>query len=419
MGVYPAPPRSGVVPVGADVSASREAGTLPEGNVPAVPRARGRICFFASYLWPAFEPGIEFAGGAEVQQAALARGLTRLGFDITVATCNYGQGRRIEREGIHFLATHPPASGLPVLRFFHPRLTGNVRALLAARADVIYVRGAGFQLGLAYDVARATGAGLVFAAAHDDDADRKLPLLQIPRDRWWAARAIRGADAVIAQTHVQAERFRREWGRDSVVIPNLVDAPANAVDPGQKSDVLWLSTYKEAKRPDDVVVLARRLPDIRFRMAGVIPPPPLTSAVFERIRDAAQELPNLEVRGHLPREALHAFLAGGGLFLHTSPAEGFPNTLLEAWAHGLPSVSRVDPESMSSRHALGTVAEDLDAMEAAIRRWSADPAGRREAGARARAVVLRDHAAAAVVERVAQVLDAVRAKTRARRGQRA
>jgi hypothetical protein len=36
------------------------------------------VCFFAPYLWPAFSEGqIEFAGGAETQQAALARGARR------------------------------------------------------------------------------------------------------------------------------------------------------------------------------------------------------------------------------------------------------------------------------------------------------------------------------------------------------
>ena len=385
-----------------------------------MPRSRGRICFFASHVWPAFEPGrIEFAGGAETQQAVLARGLVHRGFEVTMATCDYGQGREVERDGIRFLATHPAAGGIPVLRFFHPRLTGNVRALLASRAEILYVRGAGLQLGLAGDVARATGAGLVFAAAHDDDAARALPLLGNPRDRWWAARAIRSADAVIAQTRVQAETFLRDWGREAVVIPNLVEPPLAAVDAGLRADVLWLSTYKDAKRPEDVVALARRLPDVRFRMAGVVPPPPLTPRVFERMREEARSVPNLEVSGHLHRDAMSGFFASGGLFLHTSPAEGFPNTLLEAWSHGLPSVSRVDPDGMVTREGLGTVAGDLDTMEAAVRRWVHDPEGRRAAGARARAVVLRDHSPDAVVNRLAQVLDRVRARVVARRGDRA
>jgi glycosyltransferase involved in cell wall biosynthesis len=377
---------------------------------------RGRITFFAPFLWPSLSDAIEFAGGAEVQQVVLTRALARRGFEVSVATCDYGQGRVVERDGVTFHATHPPFSGLPVVRFFHPRLTGNVRALLASRPEVIYQRGSGMQSGLALDVARWARAGFVFAAAHDHDARRDAPLVKTVRDRWWYARAVRGADRLIAQTAIQRDLFRREWGRESEVIPNLVELPGAPLDAGRGGAVLWLSTYKDVKRPEWVIELARRCPAVRFVMAGVIPPPPLTRAVFERTRDAARSLPNLKVSGHLQRAGLADFLARGSLFLHTSPVEGFPNTLLEAWAHGLPSLSAVDPDGIVEREGLGEVAHDLDALAAAVTRWMTDPARRRAAGSRARAYVTRHHAPDAVADRVAALMDGVVATVRARRG---
>lgn len=378
---------------------------------------RGQICFFASHLWPGFSGGaLAFAGGAEVQQAALARGLVARGYDVTVVTYDYGQGPRVEREGITFLGSHAPEGGVPVLRFFHPRLTGNVRALLAARADVIYVRGAGMQAGLGYDVARLTRAGFVFAAAHEGDASRALPIVPPGRDRWWAGRAIRGADVVIAQTRVQQEGFRREWGRESVLLPNLVELPDRPVDAGGAGVVLWLSTWKESKRPDLVLDLAERHPELRFVMAGAIPPPPLTGASFARAREAAARLPHLEVLGPVDRADLSRFLARGALFLHTSPSEGFPNTLLEAWAHGLPSVAMFDPDGIATREGLGEVAADPQGLEAAVVRRMADPAWRREAGARARRYVEAHHAPAPIVAGLAAIVDPVIVAARARRG---
>jgi glycosyltransferase involved in cell wall biosynthesis len=103
------------------------------------------------------------------------------------------------------------------------------------------------------------------------------------------------------------------------------------------------------------------------------------------------------------------------MFLHTSPSEGFPNTLLEAWAHGLPSVSIVDPDGIVAREGLGEVAEDLPAMEAGLRRWMGDAPRRRECGARARAYVGAQHSPSAIVARVAAVIDEVVAEVRERR----
>jgi glycosyltransferase involved in cell wall biosynthesis len=378
---------------------------------------RGRINFHSPYLYPVLRPGsADFVGGAEVQQAAIARGLAARGFDVSVATCDYGQGPRVEIDGITVLAMFPPHRGVPVLRFFHPRLTRTLGALFAADAEIYYARCSGLQAGLSHDVARAKRGAFVMAAAHDHDALRSLPLLGNARDRWWYRRALRGASAVIAQTERQRGLFRAEFGVESQVIPNLVEVPAAAADPARGGAVVWLSTYKPAKRPEWFWELARGMPERRFVMAGVVPPPPLTAETWERARDAARTIPNLELRGRIDHDRLGTLFGGAALFVQTSPAEGFSNTLLEAWAHGLPTVSVVDPEGIAAREALGERVDDLDAMAAAVRRWMADPARRAAAGARARAYVGAHHSPDVVIDRLATLFDRLVEGVRARRG---
>lgn len=380
---------------------------------------RGRVCFHAPYLYPLFSPGtIEFAGGAEVQQSLLARGLARAGFDVSAVTCDFGQAPDLTVDGVRLLKSYPPRGGIPVLRFVHPRLSRTLGALLRADAEVYYTRGLGVPAGQSFEVARWTRAAFVLGTQHDLDARRDLPLHRSLRDRWWARRALRGADAVVAQTEVQRGLYRGELGRESEVIPNLVETPAAAVDPGRPGAVVWLGTYKPSKRPEWFLELARRLPEQSFIMGGVLPMPPDTFEAWAAAQAAARACPNLEVRGFVEHGQLGTLFAQSALFVHTSPAEGFPNTLLEAWAHGLPGVAAVDPDGVIRREGLGEVVESVEALEDAVRRWLADPALRRAAGARARAFVLSRHAPETVVRRFGALLDRMVEQVRAKRAGR-
>jgi len=378
---------------------------------------RGRLCLHAQFAWPLFAGGgIEFTGGAEVQQAVMARGLALRGFDVRMVTLDYGQPSPVTRDGITLWKSFAPAAGPPVLRFFHPRLTRTVAALHAADAEVYYARGTGFVSGITYDVARLRHAAFVQGTAADHDARRAFPLLNNPRDRWWARRSIRGATAVIAQSEVQRRLYQEEFGVRSEVIPNLAELPERALDAGVDGTIVWLGTYKPRKRPEWFLELARRLTGRRFVMCGVIPIPPETRDAWEAAQRAAAACPNLQVRGYVDRSRIDELYAGVSLFVHTSPAEGFSNTMLEAWARGIPSIVAVDPDGIVAREGLGEVVGDIDALTATVERWMADPAARRAAGERAREYVRRRHAPDAVLEHVAALFDRVVAEVRKGRG---
>jgi glycosyltransferase involved in cell wall biosynthesis len=366
---------------------------------------RGRVCLHAPHLYPLFSEGrIPFAGGAETQQAAIARGLATLGFEVTAVTCDYGQPERITVDGVTLLRSFRPEAGWPILRMFHPRLSRSLRALSAADADLYYSRGAGFWAGVTFEVARRRGAAFVFAAAHDHDTAAKSPLIGL-RDRWIYRRALRGADLVTAQTEWQQHAFEHHLGRTSDVVPNLVAIPVAPPPAGRDGAILWLSTYKASKRPDWFVELARRLPSQQFIMCGVVPPPPLPPVEWERARSAARTIPNLEVRGPVEHSRISALMAEASLFVHTSPVEGFANTLLEAWAYRLPTIVCADPDGVVARRKIGEVASDVDAMTAAVSRWTAEAALRREAGERALAYVRERHAPRVVLEQLAGAFD--------------
>jgi glycosyltransferase involved in cell wall biosynthesis len=365
---------------------------------------------FAEFLYPVVSGGrVPFAGGIEVQLAHLGRGLARRGFDVRVITCDYGQPDPFVVDGLTLHKAYPPAGGIPVLRFFHPRLTLGLSALWRADADVYLFRGGSMWAGLVHAVARARRRRFVWLTGHDHDVRHELPDVHGPRDRLLVRGAMRGADAIVTQTRAQQERLLADFGLRSTVLMNSVPIPPETEvrDCGAGAGLAWLSTYRAGKRPDWFVRFAERHPDVPCRMAGVVPGPPQGDAEYRRVRARAAAIPNLSVQGTLPHEQVGAFLAGAALFAHTSPAEGFPNTLLECWARALPAVSCFDPDGIVERERLGACRDDYDAWEREIERRLADPALRREEGRRARAWASAHHAPEVIHEALATLLQEV------------
>jgi glycosyltransferase involved in cell wall biosynthesis len=368
------------------------------------------VCIFAEYLYPVLSAGrVPFAGGIEVQLALIGRGLARCGFNVSVVTCDFGQPDRLRVEGMELLKCYPPRSGPPGLRFFHPRLTGGLSALRRANADVYIFQGASLWAGIVRDFAALHRRRYVWMAAHDDDVRRELRNVHGLRDRTWVRRAILRSDAVVTQTEWQRRRLFQDFGRDSVAIPNAVDLPPadRVVDARGTPSVAWLATYKPSKRPEWFTRFAERHPDVRCRMVGVVPVPPLDDRSWREAQAVAARTPNLEVSPTLSHDAVGDFLRGSTLFVHSSPAEGLPNAFLEAWAYGLPSVTSFDPDGVIAREQLGACCDQYDAWETQIERRLADPALRAAEGARARAFVIRHHDPAVIHGRMADLLNEV------------
>jgi glycosyltransferase involved in cell wall biosynthesis len=367
---------------------------------------RGRLCFYIPQLYPVATGDIELAGGIEVQHWAVARALAGQGFDVTVATWDYGQASVVRRNEVELLRTYAEQSGIRGVRFFYPRLWSSLRTLRNAAADVYVASGASLLAGWTYDAAKSRRARFVFFAASDKDALPTLPALPRAIDRWWYRRALLGADARIAQTDVQRQLFREHFGVEAVVIPNPADVPANYADAGENKLVLWLSTYKASKRPEWFVELARRLPRWRFVMAGFRPSGEADSS-WRKVIQGGEELPNLEVNGWVEHSRIGEYLREAALFVHTSPLEGFPNTLLEAWSYAVPSVSAVDPGGVVARHRIGRTAGSLDELVTAVAEMMSAPDERRALGARARDYVARHHGPDQTIEPLAALLDDV------------
>lgn len=334
-----------------------------------------RVCFVGlanlSHLAPqAAPPG---AGGAELQQVLLARGLVRRGFEVSMVVYDHGQPDGASYEGIRTFKTFRPDAGIPLVRFFHPRWTTLWGALRRADADIYYASIAGMPVGETVLFAHRRGRKAVYRVAHDADCDPRTLIIRYARDRALYAWGLKRADLVLAQTAAQQRLLRERFGCASRVVPSLAEPGGRQPAFAERDiDVLWVANIRHWKHPERLLELARQLPQLAFHMAGG--PCSEAAALYESIRARAAALPNVHFHGHVPYAEIGRLFERARLFVGTSAAEGFPNTYLQAWAHGTPVVAFVDPESIIEQHGLGRPVASIDEMVSAVAELTASEA---------------------------------------------
>lgn len=371
---------------------------------------RPHVCFVAPEAWPVLSgsSAIEVVGGAEVQQAILARLLAAAGYRVSMICFDYGQPPRATVDGVVVHRCHPRDAGLPGLRFVHPRLTGMWRALRAVDADIYYQRSAAMLTAVVAAFCHRHGKHSIYAGASDSDFVPGRQAIRYRRDRWLFERGLAAVDAVVVQNATQQRDCLLHYGRGATLIPSCYVPPAGAHHDGNGDSVLWVATLRPGKRPELFLDLARRLPRRRFVMiGGAATGDTGGNAYFDHIRTAAQALPNLEFVGFLPLAKVEAYFDRARVVVNTSSFEGMPNVFLQAWARGVPALAFIDVGARQDGRPLYRVATDAAAAAAEIDRLFDDDIYRARAAARCRDYFAATHGSAEVVARYSRLFDAL------------
>ena len=368
------------------------------------------MCFVAPLAWPvlARDPDIDIVGGAEVQQSILARGLAATGYRVSMICLDFGQPQPALVDGVTVHKTYRPDEGIPVLRFLYPRLTGMWRAMRKVDADVYYQRTADMLTGIVAEFCRHHDKRSIYGAASDVDFLPGRQKIQYLRDRRLYEHGLRRVDRVIVQNTEQQRNCRTHYGRDATVIPSCYELPAGAGGDGGDT-VLWVGNMRDIKRPELFLEIARRLPHRRFVMVGGTGVSNGHETRFESIRAAALQQPNLEFPGFLPLERVEPLFDRARVVVNTSIHEGMPNTFLQAWARGVPTLAFVDTGARLGGEWVTYVARDPVDAAAQIERLLSDPAHWQRASARCREYFDRTHATGGTLERFGRVIDELHA----------
>jgi glycosyltransferase involved in cell wall biosynthesis len=365
------------------------------------------ICIVAHYAYGAMIGGTSgHIGGVERQTTLTARWLAGRGYAVSLLTWDEGQeGAEQSIDGVRVIKMCRRDQGWPGLRFFHPRWTSLVAAQAPADADVYYQNCAEYVTGQVALWCRARGRRFVYSVANDPDVDPRLPDLRTWRERLLYRAGLQRADRIIVQTRSQQQVLRAGLGLDAVVVPMPCPGPSApeyvAPAPPRTADrpVLWVGRVCEQKRPDRLLQIAALCPERRFELAG----PAGSGDYARRILEQAAALPNVTVRGSVERSGMAQLYRQAACLCCTSDYEGFPNTFLEAWSHGLPVVSRFDPDGLIEAQGLGAAAGDAPGLAAALEGLLGDPERWRAASARARRYYEEHHTVEAALPRFERV----------------
>jgi glycosyltransferase involved in cell wall biosynthesis len=367
---------------------------------------RPRLCLVSHAAYGAMTGGTTgHIGGVERQTSFTARWFAARGYPTSLVTWGEGPVEDEWVDGVQIIKVCPRGAGVPGLRFFHPRWTSLRTALGRADADVCYQNCAEEVTGQVALWCRRYGRPFVYSVASQADCDPRLPTLRRRRERILYRYGLRHADQVIVQTRTQQRMLREGFGRESVVIPMPCSGPSDAefVEPDPPAEgrfrVLWVGRICREKRPDRLLDLAAALPELVFDVAG----PFGEDAYSQSVRQRAALLGNVTVHGGVNRDRMPDFYRGAGCLCCTSDVEGFPNTFLEAWSHGLPVVTTFDPDGLVAEHGLGFPARDVPSLAAALRALATDLGAWRTASRNGRRYYVENHRVDVVLPRFEEV----------------
>jgi glycosyltransferase involved in cell wall biosynthesis len=223
------------------------------------------------------------------------------------------------------------------------------------------------------------------------DAHEEFALMEARRYPQWLLRCITAVESSLARKAVavivpgvsRAPRWRGVLRRAPIVLPNLVQH--SFARPHLKPiewDLLYAGTIADVRRPDLLIDLARRHPDLRIAIAG-------RGRSERQVERAAEELPNLTYLGWQP-ETGRLFARSAVIYYGLDPAHPYsevacPNTLYEALRHRKPLIFFCGGEvaQLASEFKIGIRCEpSVDALSAALNevaatsRWEFEPAWR-------------------------------------------
>lgn len=315
-------------------------------------------------------------GGVERQVTAIGRWLTKhTTHEVTLITWDEGQENNIVIDGVRVVKLCKQHAGLPYLRFFFPKWYSLNRALESVNADLYYQNSGDCITGQVAMWCKRRRKKFIFSVASNLDVDKKLPDLPNFREKILYRYGIKNATQVIVQTNYQRLELLKNFGIDSKVFP-MVCSFSPPYPPILKKSlpefprILWVGRIVPSKRLELLLLLASEFTNWIFDIAGPFDP---NNAYAKDLASKTKEIKNINMHGKISPESMPLLYMNADLLCCTSTIEGFPNTFIESWSHGVPVISTFDPDCIINANKLGISVKTIEEIICAFNLLKSNP----------------------------------------------
>ena len=149
--------------------------------------------------------------------------------------------------------------------------------------------------------------------------------------RTWDVRSANGVDVFVANSSYIADRIRKVYRREAIVVPPPVAVERFVPGSGARDAYLAATRFTPYKRADLIVEAFAAMPDRRLVLVG-------EGSERRRLQAMAAGLPNVQIRPPVPHDRLVALMQGAKAFIHAAE-EDFGIAMVEAQACGTPVIA--------------------------------------------------------------------------------
>ena len=303
-------------------------------------------------------------GGWAVELNSWINGLCANGHQVGVLTWKGANAFANKKLNFDLIETYDPDKGIKILKYFYYYIPEQYKKAKEYTPDVMIQACSGIGTGIMSFIANKLRVPFVYRVANDMDADQRYKTRLLKYEQMAYKYGLKKTDAILCQNSYQYDNLKIKFPEKSLHIihnPFLKTYDTNISLFEDRKYVAWLGIFQKQKNPALLYEIAKQLPDIIFKIAGM--PGKGMDIETEKALEKLKKLNNIEFIGYLKRKQVPHFLSNAVCLLNTSHYEGFSNTYLEAFSTGTPVIAPVnaDPDHIIEENGLGfAVKNNLD-----------------------------------------------------------